>query len=226
MLFSINVKAQGNSNYTKLIYETDTFYGDNDLIHSGEIYRPEHAYAKGHPYFLTNAYFPVMATVKGNSFKNVTAKYNIETDQLILLSPDYTNSVRMIAIKQNGIDSFKIDNHLFVNISNYDSSKTLRGYYELVYSGKKSFFIKYSKKFINTYNDLSPNGFYSVVKTSFFIYDGVRFINVRSKKEFLQLCNVNKIAVKKYIRANRIRFLKSSSVQLKMLMQYWDGISN
>jgi hypothetical protein len=194
-------------------------------LHSGEIYRPEHTNAKGNPYFLTNDYSPATVTVRGNTFENITAKYNIETDQLIILTPADSNSVTIIAIKQNWIDSFKIDNHLFVNISNYDSTKILKGYYELAYRGKKSFFIKYNKKFIDTYNDLSPSGFYSVVKKTFFIFDGIKFIYVKNKKMFLQLFSENKPVVKKYIRRNKIKFSGASTFQLNKLMQFCDGIS-
>jgi hypothetical protein len=225
LLFSTGLKAQENLNYRKLINQTNAFYGSNDLLHSGEIYRPEHTYAKGHPYFLNNNYSPATVTVKGNSFDNVTAKYNIETDQLVILTPVDSNAIMMISIKRNWIDSFKINNHLFVNISDYDSSNTAKGYYELAYSGKKSFFIKHNKKFIDTYNDLSPNGFYSVPKTSFYIYDGAKFFPIKSKKNFLQFYSEKKTAVKKYMRRNKIKFLKSSTIQLNQLMQFCDGIS-
>ena len=218
------VNAQENSNYKKLISETNTMYGSNDLLHSGEIYQPEHTHAKGDPYFLTNDYSPALVTVKGNVFENITARYNIETDRLVILTPADSNSVTRITVKQNWLDSFKIYDHLFVNISNFDSTRNLKGYYELVYRGKKSFFIKYSKRFIDTYNDLSPAGFYSVVKTSFCIFDGSRFTPVKNKKMFLQLFAENKAPVKKYLRTNKIKFSKASSSQLKKLMQFSDDL--
>jgi hypothetical protein len=225
ILLSWGVKAQDNSNYRKLINKTNTFYGSNDLLHSGEVYHPDHLRAKGNPYFFTNEYSPALVTVRGNVFENVTAKYNIETDQLIILTPADLNSITTISIKQNWVDSFKIQNHLFVNISSFDSTKTLKGYYELAYKGKKSFFIKYNKKFIDTYNDLSPSGFYSVVKTSIFIFDGTTFIPVKNKKKFLRIYADNKATVKKYMRINKILFSKATSAQFKQLMQYADGLS-
>lgn len=225
LFLSICLNAQENLSYGKLISETNAFYGSNDLLHSGEIYQPEHSRAKGHPYFLANTYAPVTITMRGNTFENVTAKYNLETDQIIILTPADTNSITLIAIKQNWVDSFKINNRLFVNISNYDSTKNLKGYYELVYHGKKSFFVKYNKKFIDTYNDLSPNGFYSVLKKTFFFFDGVKFICVKNKNGFLQLFSENKLIVKKYFRNNKIKFSDASTPQLNKLMQFCDGLS-
>lgn len=225
VLFLTSINAQENPGYRKLISETNNIYGSNDLLHSGEIYRPEHTRAKGNPYFSTNDYSPASVTVRGNTFRNVTAKYNLEIDRLVILTPVDSNSITKITIKQNWVDSFKICNHFFVNISNYAPSETLKGYYELVYNGKKSFFIKYNKKFIDTYNDLSPAGFYSVLNSSFFVFDGVKFMPVKSKKMFLQLYNENKTLVKKYMRENKIKFLKASVAQLNNLMQFCDGIS-
>lgn len=222
LFLSIGVQAQENSNYKKLIQETNAIYGSDDLLNSGELYRPEHTGAKGYPYFLTNAYLPATVSVRGNTFENVIAKYNIETDQFILLTPADTNSVRRIAIKQNWIDSFKIDKHVFVNIFDYDSAKILKGYYELVYRGKKSFLIKHTKRFNDAHNDFSANGYYSVLKPSFFIFDGIKSIPVKNKREFLELFSRNR-AVKNYIRDNKIKFLKASTVQLNKLMQFCDS---
>jgi len=224
IFFLVHVKGQENPGYRKLISETNRLYGSNDLLHSGEIYRPEHIHAKGNPYFFSKDYSPASVTVKENKFENVTAKYNIETDRLVILTPADSNSVTVIALKQNWVDSFVIHNHLFVNISNYDSTEVLTGYYELLYHGKKSLFIKYNKKFIDTYNDLSPNGFYSTVKTSLFIFDGVKFILVKNRKAFLRLYGANKIPVKQYLRANKIKFLKASSIQFKKLMHFSDEL--
>jgi hypothetical protein len=223
MLASFAVAAQENPGYKKLISETNRRYGSNDMLHSGEIYRPEHTLAKGNPYFVTNDYVPISISVKENKFENITGKYNIETGQLMILTPADSNSIIRITVKQSWVDSFIIQSHSFVNISNWDSSGVLKGFYELVYHGRKSLFIKYRKGFIDTYNDLSPYGFYSTVKKSFFIFDGIKFSEVKSKKNFLMLQEASKSAVKKYMRVHKIKFLKASSDQLKKLMQFSDG---
>jgi hypothetical protein len=225
LFFLTPIFAQENKELKNLIVETNNYYGANELLYLGEIYQPSNPFAKGSPY-LTDRFLPAKIIVKNNVFENITAKYNIETNQLLALAKTDSGKIVLINLKENWIDNFILDNHNFVNISQYQPTLNIKGYYELVFSGKKNLFIKYSNSFINTYTDLTPNGFYSKIKKSLYLSDSTDFILIKNKNHFLNLYVKNKNEIKKYMRKNKIRFSKASNNQLNKLMQYCDGLSN
>ncbi|MEO6902479.1 MAG: hypothetical protein ABI315_04910 [Bacteroidia bacterium] len=224
-IFIVPVFGQENNELKKLISETNNYYGANDLIYLGELYQPSNPFAKGTPFF-TDRYLPAKVSIKNNVFENITTKYNIETDQLLLVAKTELGEIILITLKENWVDNFILDHHYFVNISKSQPTLNIKGYYELVFSGKKNLFIKYSNSFINTYSQLTPNGFYSKTKRRIYLSDHNNFIFIKNKKHFLNLYAKNKNEIKKYMRKNKIKFSNASSNQLNNLMQYCDGLSD
>ncbi len=223
LLFSIQVNAQ-ELDLKKLIDSTNSFYGASDLLNLGEIYRPEHVYARGHPYFVTDEYAPASITVSNTSFENVQARYNIEMDKLIIKARTHTGLIVNMITKEDWVSSFMINNHFFLNLTKIYPGKDVQGYCEQVYKGEKTFFIKYKKKFIDYYDDNTPLGFFSVLKIEKYIYDKGAFIPVDTKKAFLKQYS-DKKSINKFMKTNKIKYSKASSDQLKMLMQFCNGLS-
>jgi hypothetical protein len=215
--------AQEASNLKRLLDTTNSFYGSSDLLNLGEIYQAEHAYARGHPYFLTDEYTLASLTVGNTEFGNIKARYNIATDQLIIKAMVDSGLLVTMVTKEDWINSFTINNHLFVNLNKLYPGKEVQGYCEQVYKGQEIFYIKYKKKFIDTYDDNTPQGFFSVVKVNKYVYRNGVFIPVNKKKELFKLYS-NKKSIKKYMRTNKIKYSKASSDQLKMLMQFCDDL--
>ncbi len=224
LFFTGSVFAQDSLALKQLINASDKNYGPSDLLNLGEIYRPERSNAGGNPFFLNEDRLTLI-DVKGYVFKNVRARYNLESDQLILLAGLDSGATVRITAKENWVTSFSFNNYHFVNMAQFLPALHLSGYFELVYSGKMSLFIKRKKTFINTYNDVTPYGFYSEIKTSFYISDKVNFIAVKNKKAFLKLYPNNKKEIKKYLKDNKIKFTKSSNEQLTKLMRFCDELS-
>jgi hypothetical protein len=223
VLLCMHSTAQENTNLKKLLDTTNSFYGSSDLLNLGEVYQPEHVYARGHPYFVTDEYTLASVTVNNTTFKEIKARYNIATDQLIIKARVDSGLLVTMVTKEDRINSFIISSHLFVNMKKAYPGKEVQGYCEQVYKRDKAFYIKYEKKFIDNYDDNTPEGFFSVLKVNKYIYrDGV-FIPVNKKKELFKLYS-NKKSIKKFMRTNKIRYSKASSDQLKMLMQFCDDL--
>ena len=223
LLFFYTAKAQTKETLTNLKDSTNKIYGSSDLLNLGELYVAEHVYATGHPYFITDDYTLASITIHDNYFDKVKARYNIERDQLIVrVSVDTGVYVTMVT-KDDWLHSFSINGHYFVSVNELQPIAEVHGYCEEVYKGKRSFFIKYRKKFIDNYNDLSPMGFFSVMRTTKYVYVNKMFTPVNSKKEFLKLFPEHIAEIKKFMRKNKIRYSRASIAQLGALMQYCDG---
>jgi hypothetical protein len=223
LFFSISGTAQETADLKKLVDTTNSFYRSSDLLNLGEIYQPEHVYAKGHPYFITDDYTLASVTVSNARFEKIKARYNIAMDQLIIKARVDSGLLVTMVTKEDRINSFRINDHFFVNVNKLYPDKEVQGYCEEVYKGDKIFYIKYKKKFIDIYDNNTPEGFFSVVKINKYIYTKGNFIPVNKKKDLFKLYG-DKKAIKKYLRANKINYSKASSDQLKMLMQFCDGL--
>jgi hypothetical protein len=220
---AITLCAQETQSLNTLLNTTDKFYGSNDLISLGELYRPNNLAAKGSPYF-TSQYTTSSITTKGHIFNNQTTRYNLETGELILLTKVDTGRLIPISVNNSWIDNFSFDDRCFVNIQHLFPSINAKGYYELIYSGSHSFFIKYSKTFISSYNTNTPNGYYSKLKYTYHIYNGVDFITIKNQNEFFKIYKENKKEIKKFLSANNIKFSKASTSQLNLLMQFCNAL--
>jgi hypothetical protein len=223
VLLCMHSTAQENPNLKKLLDTTNSFYGSSDLLNLGEIYQAEHVYARGHPYFITDDYTLASLTVSNTEFGDIKARYNIASDQLIIKAKVDSGLLVSMVTKNDWINSFVINNHFFVNLNKLYPGKEVQGYCEQVYKGDNIFYIKYKKKFIDTYDDNTPEGFFSVLKVNKYIYTGDIFIQVNKKKDLFKLYR-DKKSIKKYIRTNKINYSKASSDQLKQLMQFCDGL--
>ena len=216
-------RSQNDSAFQKLVDTTNAFYKASDLLNLGEIYVPDHVYANGHPYFITDEYTLASLTVNHTAFEKIKARYNIVTDQLIIKARVDDGLLVNTLTKEDWVQSFKINDHFFVSVSKMYPDNNVKGYCEQVYKGKQSFFIKYRKKFIDTYNDNTPNGFFSVVKINKYVYDNGVFTPVDSKRSFLKLYK-DKKAIKKFLKENKIKYSKATTSQLYTLMQFCDGL--
>jgi hypothetical protein len=223
LLFATPGTAQENPDLKKLLDTTNALYRSSDLLNLGEIYQPEHVYAKGHPYFITDDYTLADVTVNNTTFEGIKARYNIVSDQLIIKARVDSGLLVTMVTKGDWINSFMINNHLFVNLNKVYPGKEVQGYCEQVYKNDRSFYIKYKKKFIDTYDNNTPEGFFSAARISKYIYTKGTFIPVNKKKELFKFYG-DKKSIKKYLRTNKINYSKASTDQLKMLMQFCDGL--
>ncbi len=215
--------AQESTDYQALVQQTELFYGPSDLLNLGEMYYPQNIRANGSPYFVDD-YVSAEVFIRNNVFKNVNAKYNVETDQLIIKAELDTSLLIDICAKEAWVDQFRMNKHLFVNVNRMYGVSGTTGYYEEVFKGKSSFFIKYKKEFIGTYNLTTPNGYYSESKRTFFMYTSGKWIKIKNKHAFLKLYGNRKQEVKKFMKENKIKFTKASTKQLHQLMKFCDDL--
>lgn len=224
LALSCSCLAQTTASLQQLKDTTNKVYGSSDLLNLGELYVPDHVFAKGHPYFVTDDYTLASITIYNNFFSKIKARYNIESDQLLIKANVDTGVFVTMVTKEDFIQSFTINDHYFVNVNGLQPGTEIKGYCEEVYKGKKAFYIKYKKKFIDTYTDLEPMGSFSVVKLNKYVYENRTFVPVNSKREFFELFLPHKQEIKKFMRKNKIKYSRASSAQLYALMQYCDGL--
>jgi len=233
ILLSFGVVSMAQETEPKLVQNendivgfTKNFYGTNDVLVNGRKYIPQHFKAGGNPYFLGENWMKGTVSVAGSVFENVDLLYNIETDQLVLRTNTSNNDTVFVVLNDETVDHFIIDGNTFIRSGSLRLNQNLSGYFEEVYNGSFSFLIKHQKSYISDYSKTSPNGHYSKLYTTNFIFQNGVLSKVTNRKAFLNYFSENSKAIKTFMKKNKIRYSKANNNSMITLLKYCDDISS
>ena len=164
---------------------SSTFYGTDDVLINGGVYTALHPVASGNQYFIKSNFSKGNLSLIGRDFHNVDLKFDIEQQKLILRGFIDSVNFEIIVLNDNYIKEFTLFDYRFVNIANYLSSKTIRGFCELIYHGNFVFVRSYNKEFLASYSNRYLNGKYSETKIeNFIIRDNIKYEIKKNKNLF------------------------------------------
>ena len=197
------------------------YYGTDQQLVNGRIYTPKRPKATHHPYFLQEDWISGKLFWRGQQFSNVLLKYNIEDNQLLLKQQLQDGYSVQIILDEVFVDSFEINNHLFIPRQNaLGFSDDRPGYVESIhYKGFKAY-RQHQKVFIASYSDRHPHGKYSNSLHDFFFYQNQQLHKINSNKAFATLFGTKKQALKKYLRQQKIKLKTDRPEVLTELLKY------
>lgn len=206
-------------------YATEV-YGIDDLLVNGSIYAPLHPVAYGSQYLVKSTFSKGSLNLVGREYHEVDLKFDIEQQKVILMG--YIDSVnyKVIVLNDNYIKDFSIHDKHFVNISNHLNNKSVKGFYELIYTAEFVFIKSYKKEFLGVYSNRYPNGKYSKTYTEKFIIKNNIKYTIKNKKSIFSVFPEHKQEIKTYMKDNKIKLRKASNINLNNLMQYCDEVSS
>lgn len=222
-----SVEAQSEMNIEEqLKCAEQTYYGTNDLLVNGIDYIPLHPRADGHPYLESNKFHNGIVFIRGKVFANLDINYDLEQEQLILKYQKNDNKLVQIVLSQNIVDSFFIQNLIFVNSKFIPDIISKPQFVIQLYYGHHNFYKSIKKRFYPVYNSLNPNGKYEMPEVSYFIVspDG-KIIKVENKRQFIEYFSKHKTAVSDYFKQNKIKWKKMTNFQLNQLMKFCDSLN-
>ncbi len=226
VIFQINLRAQTRvanslSEIEKLYVLSEQKYPLNDEFMNGCIYPLPNFRILGDPYFNGNEWISATLFINGKAYPEISLKYDIIIDELIIKSKQEDKLERLIAINKSQVDSFQIDSHFFVNSKNLFPGEKENTYYQRVYKGKYSAYKKYQKSFIDMYSNSAPAGKFSSQKSSTFLFNGETLTGIRNTKSFLDCFEKTSHAeLKRFIKSNDISFKNISDSELAELMKF------
>jgi hypothetical protein len=227
LLFGLIVigQSQEESGAIENLYlQTEKIYSTDDLLVNGQFYIPSRPRAKGSPYYGEKQFVAGSVQIKGRKFDGVLLMYDIENQHLILRAAVESGKYITILLNSDLIDYFVINRQQFVNADKYNDEK-FHGFFAVVYSGNFDFLIKYNKEFTAVYNNQTPNGSYTKMKSYYFIFDEGHLIKVSKKKSFLSYFSLHKKEINTFMRKHKIRYKKAGAEVLNQLMKYCDSVS-
>lgn len=221
LCFLLLVLAYGSKCQSKtdkidsLVALSELYYGANDKLNYGRLYRINERGASGHPFFETKNYEPSTLFIKDNTFNDVFARLDLE-NKLVLVKLEQKGQQREVIISAEALDSFYLLNHLFIRGDLV--SPQLAFYHEKIYFGKTSLIKSYGKEFIAIYNKAHPRGSYSSLQSKLILVRNQEIVNVTTKRRFIKAMAGSKDLIKQWLKEHKTRFKKLTHDQLKDLM--------
>ncbi len=201
------------------------YYGLDDQIINGFVYPVPDSRIKGNPYKI-DQWREACLFINKTKYVNRYIKYDITRDDIILKAKVDNGVERLIEMNKFQVDSFFVDNSLFINSRHLLDNPT-NLFLEQVFQGKISLYKHYSKVFIREYSELAPYGRYSDLRTNIFLFDGDQLIKVNKKTSFLRFFEIEQQKeIKSFIRKNKIKLKNASNKEIISLMEFCIKISS
>jgi hypothetical protein len=230
--FSYLLSAQVQNNKPEVSVEellrySQNYYGIDDEIVNGCVYQMHDYRIQGNPYLFEEGWSTGIVFIKGKEYTNLQIKYDVLNDAVVL-NTQINEYNRLLSINKSQIDSFLIENRLFVSSKILFNKQGEQTFYEKINSNTYILLVKYKKVFLKTYNNLTPNGRFSSLKKDIILFNGGVTKNANTFNLLIKGFedHIDKKKVKNYMKQNGIKYSDASSRELKELITYCNTITS
>jgi len=161
-------------------------------------------YVVGHPFFGSAEPQPATIEYGGATYPGVSLRYDLLHDQLVLPAPQGGLHLRLV---NENVTRFQVGGHTFIRLAGTDSAGVLArpGFYDLLVDGPVQL-LALRRKDLQERSTAGGMEGEITQKDEFFIYRGRRYYPAAKAGAVLALFPENKAALRKYIRAQKLKF--------------------
>lgn len=202
--------------------------GDHEVFFSGSAYSIHKGNIYGNPFIYSGNWQTGDIYIYGRVFFDIEMKLDIYNDVLLINHTDTKYNNQPIVINDNSLKGIFLLNRYFVKIQSdeADSLQIKEGYYELVYYDKSIVLIKHSKSIqteLKFGTDLREE---YVSSTDYYIICNGRSSKINSKKALVKALSKHSKEVKRFIKANRIKYSKQKLENIVKIVRYYDSLDS
>ncbi len=225
-LFSCSyfVASAQNDTSTSFIKCVEEYYGTSNLLLNGRLYKKKHPRASGNPYFKFEDWTLGTIYINGVAYPNELLKFDLVQNEVVLKKILKNGISNQVILNENIVDSFSIEQHLFITNAIALDSNGKRGFTEKIYSSDFQFYRKQSKKFDGVFSDRQPHGNFTLPTAVFFMKKNGEVISISKRNDLLDQFDEHRYAIKKMMKKNKIKLKKASNLQLTQLMKFIDDV--
>jgi hypothetical protein len=202
--------------------EQDTLH-EIQILYNGRLWRNRYYRVKEDQFLFSRDFLPGSITIGGKTFKNLSVRYDIYTDEIMTV----TNHGTILQMNKEMVDSFNIiyqnKSYNFANIQD-DRLKGFRGYINVLFKGKVALYVKYKKEIELLAVEKKYDLFYQTHRIYFVKDDLVYQIN--SKREFFKLLDDQKLQIRTFIKINRLKVSKKVPESFVPVVELYDSLSH
>ena len=207
-----------------LLALSDSAYGLDIELANGKIYYQKNLYAEGSPFYKTSDWIESKIIINGTKHQDCMMKYNIESDELILMVSLRSGLSTTIVLDPGRVEGFYLGKEHFIASAAIDPNLFKTHFLDEIYHGNISLLGSYSKVFIKDYNTKTPYGRYSETQTEYYLDKGGEIYKVNGKKSFLSQFPEHKREIQRYMKQHKFKFKKAGRPDWKELMIYCNSL--
>lgn len=195
---------------------------ENQILYNGKVWRNLYYNVKGDQFLFSSEYLNGSLSINGKTYKNLSINYDIYNDEII--TP--TNHSSILQMNKEMVDSFTlvfgVKTYSFINITE-DSLAGIKGYVNVLYTGKSALYIKYKKEIQLLAVDDKYDLFYRTYKI-YFLKHGIVY-KINNKRDLLKLIVEYKTQIKEFIKKNKLAVTSKVPESFVPVLRYYDSIS-
>lgn len=168
------------------------FRGDESNLYNGPVVEQSNFSGKGNPYYDGNDWFNGTVIYGGELYENVSLKYDLVRDQLVVLAPNTRTAFYLFKPR---VASFTLGDRTFANFKKVAKSSLAEGYYQVLAKGAITVLQKSSKSLRESLSTAGIEQRYDEKTRFYAMKDGV-YHDVSSAKDLYALTGSFKASVK------------------------------
>ncbi len=225
-IFSQVNKTPNDNEVLKLYNDFETYYSIDDEIVNGCPYTYSSKKIIGTPFLYNEKWNDATIYINKKSYTNYKLKYDL-VKKLIIIKIKYEgDNEQIISLNKYNVDSFAINSTIFINSIYLSSKKTDCIFYEEIFKDNISMYRLYNKRFINLYDEMTPYGKFSQLKSNLYLLKNKSFYKINSSRAFIKYFDkVYRKEIKLYLNKNNLNIKTASPDKLRELMIYCNTLT-
>ena len=198
----------------------DFLVPESGLFRGGEYARYAFTFKEGHPFFDQDHMRIGSILYKGILYNNVPLIYDLVQESLV--TNDVYNTF-LIAFINDELDSFTIENHIFIRLKEARDLSQLRpGFYEQLYR-HRSLLLKKERKTIREEISNTVDR-YIDYNVSYYLKKGDTWYPVNNRRSLLHALQDKGPELKKFMRRNKLRLSDDKEDTLLKVAAWYDNL--
>ena len=196
-------------------------YSRNEHI-NGKLYYP-FANSIIHPFFEDNNWKPGKIFHDGKVYEVEAAKYDIVSDYLVYLHL-WKNTANQLYLNKELVREFSIFKHYFRYLDDFGISTNRKlnpGYYEVIYEGKTTFYIRWEKT-RSLFEIQSETGYSQ--KAHYFLKKEGEFIRITRHLSFMKALDDHRKEIRSFMKTKSYRFNPNNIGPVEEILEYYDKL--
>ena len=204
----------------------NTSLGNQAPIYTGPEYYLYDPHIKGNAYFMdVNGFTKGSVYYDGILYNNVSMLYDINLDQVAVLLPSHISKFTLLKERVKSFD-FLNTHFININVDTLTNTPLSSGYYSQLYDGKCEVLGKYSKSIQTTTSTIGGLENYFNQTKDYYIKKNNVYHSFGGQGGLLDILKDKKKELKKYIKANQIKYRDNPEEAMVKITAWYDHLSN
>jgi hypothetical protein len=192
-------------------------YGPDQHLVNGIEYANLHLRSEGHKFLDEDRYYPGRVIIDGKAYDDVSLKYDIFNQHLILLVPFRSGGHKQIILNNMRIEGFELNGRVF---RKYTFPKTGTRFYQVIGSEQMACLYHFSKQEISNPVDNYTLSKFSEVQKKSYLYWQSALHEFKGKRSFVRIFPEHQPEIRAFIRKNRFRVRKLNDTDMNWLIYH------